>query len=367
MPAAQPGARGADRRTDTAAEEHGQSAGADVDQCAGGRAARGAHGQHLVPAEPEQLPGLFGEQVLIDSLKRRLVPVKAAVVEDLLHVSPGSALHFAEPAFQRLPAGRNAGLIPGIPERGGFAVTQHVLQQFRDSFSCLPHLQRSSGHKAVRGFAQRLAPFLAQFGKSREQLHLLFERFRNRVELPDDPEILRQRPAPISHMVPGSYAVDQCHAGPPGPAQDFHLGVVVRTVWHRPIDDVQYSRAIDDGFQKFTLRAEPGVLPVFFQESPDGFGAVRRGTRMALHPVHCRPRALESRCIHQAAQLPAVESDGVRAIACRGAGAGRDAHRRILCQRGDDTALALVRMADNGEYRRSRVGGRVGHGGWTST
>src|SRR5690606_31152477 len=138
---------------------------------------------------------------------------------------------------------------------------------------------------------------------------------------------------------------------PTRPTQDFHLRLVLPAVRAAAVDDVQDSRAVHDRRQELALVVKATIVGVLAEKLADDVGTSAGAAIVTLEPFEHLARALKARRVDELVQDLAVETHRIRPSPRRRAGLGRDRDGIVLRERRDDAALALVRVADDREFR----------------
>ena len=150
-------------------------------------------------------------------------------------------------------------------------------------------------------------------------------------------------------------AVDHRHARRAGEAKNLHLGPIHMTQRPRTVHHKNHPGSGGDRAEQFAIIMK-GLLIAVRCDKPAEHLLFR--SLILLHPLQGLARILKSRGIDEADDLLAVDAHR-KGLADHGlAGNGTDPDRIVLGQGGEDRGLALVGMADDGEFRH----GLTSHG-----
>ena len=347
----------ADRAADRGAGERARAADGDVQRSAQRRARQRARRDQLRGREAEQLPGLLGEQVLLEDGPRQRISLESDLAVRVERLDAPARLLLARPqvvveaSLQPVALGLQRLFVRDGDLLGVSQLVEEEIGDLPARLSPAPApLRDERGHRLVDGTAS----VGAELAKGLQEPHPFVEGDGEGVEVADDLEVLVERPVPLGGVVLLADAVDQRHPRAARPAEDLHLRLVVAAERARSVDHVERVRAGEDGREELAFVEElrrPLVRAKQFRYAsrPVGGGDLAGG-----EPGERARRILEPGCVDQHEQRAPVDANRILAHFGRGSGAGIDTDGIVLGERCDDARLALVDAPDDGEARWGR-------------
>ena len=208
----------------------------------------GPDSQQRFLAQAPQVPLLHIEQVALLQRQALLTALEVGIVVQFLHPLPALSLALHEVGLVALEQQL-------LHRLGGYAFGHRLVDLVGDALDdevgyiitgglCLQQpVLAQNGHCPL----QWSAPGGVQVAEQLQQLQLLGQFRPLGIEDPDSGEELAQPRGPLVHEFVAVDGVDQRQAGPPGPAQYLHLGLVFGAVGAGAVHHVDNARTVDNG------------------------------------------------------------------------------------------------------------------------